>query len=259
MLFKAFHATVHDLGGALEYRPVWGLGVCFAMKSFMRNETLKDLIYLSSSHDLPLYLQNLRGVRWYRSQSVADLKEVIKSYQGEIHVVVRSDVLSLRAVQAFMSWGHARIKASFIFIAQSIEKSVHQMALNHPNILVVRESEGDKITSIIMRRIQGERLKSRKQERVPVQSVVMLKKSVTSDTSPTGEWVQFLKEGMMVDFSQGGAQITLDEESVQRKDFLSLMYKNQHGKWVSVESQVRWVQGYTDGRQVVGVQFLAMT
>ncbi|UXR63835.1 PilZ domain-containing protein [Bdellovibrio bacteriovorus] len=225
----------------------------------MRNEPLKDLIYLSSSQILPLYLQKLRGVRWYRSQSASELKEVLKSQQGEIYVIVRSDYLSLRAVQAFLSWGHAKVKASFIFIAQSIENSVHQVVLNHPQILVLRESERERIEELITQRLSGKSVRSRKQERMAVLSQVMLKKSVMAENSPTGAWVQFLREGVMVDFSSGGAQITLGDEPVQRKDFISLMYKNQHGTWVSVESQVRWVTQSPEGKRVIGVQFLAVS
>ncbi len=116
-----------------------------------------------------------------------------------------------------------------------------------------------KIISGTARRIRWGFMESRRQERFSIQSAVMLKKSVVSDSSPTGEGVQFLKEGVMVDFSEGGARITLKEESVHPKDFLSVMYKNRHGKWVSVESQVRWVRGFADGRQHIGVQFLAVT
>ncbi|ASD64018.1 PilZ domain-containing protein [Bdellovibrio bacteriovorus] len=229
------------------------------MKSLMPNERFKDLIYLSSSQHLPLYLQRLRGVRWYRSRSAAELKETLQSSKGDLHVIIRTENLSLRAVQAFLSWSHSQVKASFIFIAQHIENSVHQLILNRPDILVLRESERERIEQLVTRRLNGESLKSRKQDRMIVSSPVMLKKSVMAESSPTGAWVQFLREGHMVDFSQGGAQISLGQEPVQKKDFISLMYKNQHGVWVSVESQVRWVACSPEGEQIIGVQFLAVS
>lgn len=225
----------------------------------MQKEPLKDLIYLSSSQILPFYLQRLRGVRWYRAQGPSDLKEVLKSQQGEVHVIVRSDYLSLRAVQAFLSWGQVKVKASFIFIAQTIEKSVHQVALSHPHVLILRESERAQIGALVTRRLFGQKVQSRRQERMVVQAQVMLKKSIATEQSPTGAWVQYLQEGFMVDFSEGGAQITLGREVVQKKDFLNLMYKNQQGVWVSIETQVRWVSNSAAGAQIIGVQFLAMS
>lgn len=174
-------------------------------------------------------------------------------------MIIRTENLSLRAVQAFLSWSHSQVKASFIFIAQHIENSVHQLVLNRPEVLLVRESERERIEEIVTRRLNGEAVKSRKQDRMSVSSPVMLKKSVMADSSPTGEWVQFLREGHMLDFSQGGAQITMGSEPIRRKDYISLMYKNQHGVWVSVESQVRWVSSSPEGEQIIGVQFLAVS
>lgn len=74
-----------------------------------------------------------------------------------------------------------------------------------------------------------------------------------------GELIQFLRDGQMQDFSRGGALIALKEKGVQEKDLVSLIYKNRHGQWVSVESQVRWVVSTAQGEQIIGVQFLAVS
>ncbi|MNY58721.1 hypothetical protein D3C86_1950910 [compost metagenome] len=63
----------------------------------------------------------------------------------------------------------------------------------------------------------------------------------------------------MVDFSQGGAQIAVKQAGVAAKDFISLMYRDAKGAWVSVESQVRWVRPTPEGEHLVGIQFLAVS
>lgn len=174
-------------------------------------------------------------------------------------MIVRSDFLNLRTVQAFMSWTQLQSKMSFIFIAQTIENSVYQMGLGNSRVLFLRESEGSAITGIVTRCLNGLGAKSRKSERQVVQASVMLKKSMVAEQSPTGGGVQFLREGSMIDFSQGGAQIEVTQGLVCVKDFVSLMYQDQRGKWVSIESQVRWVASSVTGQQIVGVQFLAVS
>ena len=147
--------------------------------------------------------------------------------------------------------------------AQTIEKSAYQHSLQvfeKARLLFLRESEGGSIASVLTRCFSGSSIKSRKQERLPVKVSVMLKKSQVLAKSPTGGAVQFLREGEMKDFSQGGALITIPEgRGVHPKDFLSLMYQDQKGKWVSVESQVRWVASTSHGEQIIGVQFLAVS
>lgn len=174
-------------------------------------------------------------------------------------MVVRSESLSLRTVQAFLSWMQMTCQLSFIFIAQTIENSVFHLSKQDLKILFLRESEGRAISSILTHCLNGGLLKSRKQERIPVQAAVMLKKSSVSAQSPTGAGVQFLREGAMNDFSQGGAQIEIPYGPLALKDFVSLMYKDQSGKWVSVESQVRWTASSPGGQQIIGVQFLAVS
>ncbi len=225
----------------------------------MNKKPVQELIYLSSSQKLPPYLQGVEGVRWHFSRNTEELKRYLMFQQGEVCVVVRSDFLSLRTVQAFTSWLQFNAKLSFIFIVQTIESAAYQMSLMSPKMLFLFESEGARIGNLVTRRLMGVPVKSRKQERVPVQSQVMLKKSVVAETSPTGGGVQFLREGLMNDFSKGGAQVSLGQSGVRVKDFVSLMYQNRHGRWVSVESQVRWVVSTTSGEQIIGVQFLAVS
>ncbi|MFS4460246.1 PilZ domain-containing protein [Bdellovibrio sp. HCB2-146] len=219
----------------------------------------KDLIYLSSSQSLPSYLGNISGVRWHHMKSTEELKAFLQGRTGDVTVVVKTDQLNSRTIQAFLSWTQMKFRWSFIFIAQTIEKAAYQLTnMGHP-ILLIRESEGARITDIITRRILGGIVKSRRQERLHVASPVMIKKSAFMKNSPTGAAVQLLREGSMVDFSQGGAQVTVHQNGVKVKDFVSLMYRDKKGLWVSVESQVRWVRSLSEGIQVVGVQFLAVS
>ena len=205
---------------------------------------------------MPAYLTDLRGVRWNFAQDPEELKQILKLRHGEVCVVIRTKELNERVVKAFLSWTKIKTKLSFIFIAQTIENAVYQLTLNSPAALVVRESDGRAIPFLIARCLNGLRLKSRRQERIPVDSPVMLKKFSTDPYSPTGAGMQFLREGEMKDFSQGGALIKVKDGMVSSKDFVSLMYQDANGKWVSIESQVRWVATSPLG-QVIGVQFLA--
>lgn len=227
------------------------------MQSCMLKPTSRNLIYLSSSQNLPPYLGDLAGVRWNFAASTEQLKQFLYSHQGEYTVIIHADFLSLRTVKAFASWAQQSSRLSFIFIAQTIENAVFQLT-DACRSLFLFEAEGERITALIYRFFSGKPLKSRRQARQPVQSQVMLKKSIFADQSPTGAGVQFLREGQMNDFSQGGAQIAIEDGGVRERDFISLMYQNRHGRWVSVESQVRWVVSTTEGEQIIGVQFLAV-
>ena len=203
-------------------------------------------------------MTQLRGVRWRWAQSTEKLKQVLNTQQGETCVIVRSEFLNIRIVQAFLSWAQLKGRMSFIFIAQTIENSVYQLGFGNSRVLFVHESEGSRITELVHRCLSGLGVKSRKAERLPVQSPIMLKKSMMAIQSPTGVGVQFLSEGAMKDFSQGGAQIEISTASVSVKDFVSLMYQDQQGKWVSIDSQVRWISSSVAVNQIIGVQFLAV-
>ncbi|UOF02311.1 PilZ domain-containing protein [Bdellovibrio reynosensis] len=207
---------------------------------------------------MPSYLQALEGVRWSYTTSAEQLKYFINSHHGELTVIIRADFLSLRAVKAFATWAHQSARLSFIFIAQTIENAAFQLGDGTSKMVFLLENEGSRITLLINRFFSGQVVKCRRQERQAVQSQVMLKKSVYANHSPTGAGVQFLREGQMNDFSQGGAQISVEEGGVREKDFISLMYQNRFGQWVSVESQVRWVVSTSAGEQIIGVQFLAV-
>lgn len=188
-----------------------------------------------------------------------ELKSFLNMQKGDVTVIIQSPNLSLRAAQAFLSWTQLKLRWNFIFVAQVIEKAVYQLANQGHPILILNESEGDRIGEILTRRIFGGLIKSRRQERQNVQSPVMVKKSAYAKDSPTGRLVQLLREGAMVDFSQGGAQIAIKQAGVMTKDFISLMYRDAKGAWVSVESQVRWVHQTPEGEHLVGIQFLAVS
>lgn len=230
----------------------------------------RNLVFLSSSHiygssgwdegyEIPLCLQGVQGVRWFLPQGPLQLKQFLQSQDGEVFVVIRVKHLTERVLQAFLSWNRIYLKLSFIFVAEVIENAVHQVGDLKSRLLLFYESEGERISKAVTRRLLGFDVRSRRQERKLVQVPVMLKKSITEEKSPTGKGVQFLKEGQMRDFSKGGAQIELGQTCVRLRDFISIMYQNRNGEWVSVESQVRWVVSTSQGQQLVGVQFLAVS
>jgi hypothetical protein len=225
----------------------------------MQLTPIKSVIYLSSSQVIPVYLQAVRGVKWLYAKDPSEFRDILSQQVGDIIVIVRADFLRLRTVETLSQWAQSHPRLSFIFVIQAIEKSAYQISLNQPKWLFVYESEGKRITDVITRRIQGQTVKSRRQERTPVKAPVMLKKTMAADGSPIEGKVQFLKEGEMNDFSQGGAKVTLDVSGIKVKDFVSLMYKNSAGHWVSIESQVRWVVSTASGKQIMGVQFLAVS
>lgn len=208
---------------------------------------------------MPAYLQDIDSIRWHQARSSEELKQLLKIFRQQARVVVRSDFLSKKTLEAFLSWSRAGLEINFIFIAQTIENSAYQAGLEHPEVILIRESERKNIAQILERALEGKIVRTRRQERVSVQSQVILKKSALSSTSPTGAWVQMLREGSMHDFSAGGARISLEQGSLRSRDYISLMYKNDQGQWVSVESQVRWVVSTGRGTEIIGVQFLAVS
>ena len=141
----------------------------------------KDLIYLSSSHSLPSYLKKLSGVRIRQMKTLEELKSFLATKTEYVIVIIQSPSLSLRTAQAFLSWGQLKLRWSFIFISQTIEKAVYQLANQGHPILILQESDdGEKIAETLTRRILGGLIKSRRQERQSVQSPVMVKKSAYS-------------------------------------------------------------------------------
>lgn len=217
-----------------------------------------ELLYLSPRQQIPAVLNGLVEVQWTCVNSLEQLKTYLDRPQGELFVIVQLQELSQRSLQAFSTWIKLKVKIHFIFIVQSIESACFKMYPLPEQMLVLFQSEGERIAKAVMRKLVGLKVQSRKQERLPAQSQVMVKKSALTEESPTGKSVQFLREGVMQDFSKGGAQLEFEEIKVKAKDFISLMYQNRHGRWVSVESQVRWVSVLNNGKQVVGVQFLAV-
>lgn len=225
----------------------------------MKLVTVRDVYFLNSSQGLPSSLEALPGLRWNSLQGTQDLRALLTSSQEDILVLIPTSFLSLQALETFVVWTEQHPRLSFIFIVQAMENTAYRMTLSNSQMVIAYESEGPRIGEIVTRRLLRQIVKSRKQERHSLKTGVMLKKSLVSKTSPTGGGVQYLKEGMMQDFSPGGAKIALSKAGVKVKDFVSLMYRNSQGSWVSVESQVRWVISTAAGEQVIGVQFLAVS
>lgn len=225
----------------------------------MSKAPIKNLIYLNSNQEILSCLQSIRGTKWNIFHDLKGLIQYLDGQRDESLLVVHTKFINLKAVQYFLSLKKKYLKISFIFIAQTIEKAAHQLSFANPDLFFFYESEGDQLGNLVTRCIYSKPVKSRKHERMCVESQVMLKKSVMAESSPVGGLVQVLRDGQMKDFSQGGALVAVKEAAIREKDFISLMYQNHHGKWVSVESQVRWVVSTMRGEQIIGVQFLAVS
>lgn len=218
----------------------------------------KKLIYLGPSKNLPTYLQSVENVLWIQPQSLEELKSLPLKTKEQYFIVVHSKEVNVRTVQAFLSWSKFQPQLQIIFIGQKVEKATHQLALSNSQVLIVFESEGRRIADIVTRCINGLSVKSRKRERSPLRSLALVQGSSLGVGRLTKSQ-QAVMEGVMTDFSRGGAQISLQSAGLNPKEFVSVLYRDERGKWVSVESQVRWVLESAAGVQTVGVQFLAVS
>ncbi len=190
--------------------------------------------------------------------NLEQLRSHLHHPKGEVFVVIHLPELTERNLLTFMSWLRFKIKLNFIFITEKVENACFSLYPLPPQMLVLFQSEGVRLKDAVMRKLIGLHVYSRRMERVPVHSSIMVKKSMMVEDSPAGQSVQFLREGMMQDFSKSGAQIRVADSCIQEKDSVSLMYQNRHGHWISVQSQVRWVADIGSGQQLLGVQFLAV-
>ncbi|MNT55202.1 PilZ domain protein [compost metagenome] len=148
---------------------------------------------------------------------------------------------------------------TLMIVAQTFENSCYKLTLERQDLVLIREKEADSLQTILDRWTRGERIYSRKKERITVKTPVMVKKSAMNLHNPAGSSILALAEGKMRDFSASGACLDIPALGMMPKEFLNVIYMSQDGKWVSVECQLRWVQKTQEGRQLVGVQFLAVS
>ncbi len=214
----------------------------------------KDLIFLTMDSSIPVYLQELVGVRFYRIGSKEDLISALETNE-EVFVLVDVSFLNGAMVEVVRLLMKKFIKSYFIIISEVVENSAFISLMKDIKVLLLHRQDKN-LTTLISKFLQGEKVLSRKHERVTVHNEVIIKKSIL--TQEAEEKALFsLKDGMMLDFSRGGARVLSKDLEVKVKDFLNLMYKNKNGKWISVESQVRWAQYLEDGEVLLGVQFIA--
>lgn len=203
---------------------------------------------------IPVYLQELVGVRFYRIGSKEDLISALETNE-EVFVLVDVSFLNGAMVEVVRLLMKKFIKSYFIIISEVVENSAFISLMKDIKVLLLHRQDKN-LTTLISKFLQGEKVLSRKHERVTVHNEVIIKKSIL--TQEAEEKALFsLKDGMMLDFSRGGARVLSKDLEVKVKDFLNLMYKNKNGKWVSVESQVRWTQCLDGGEVLLGVQFIA--
>lgn len=214
----------------------------------------KDLIFLNMDSSIPVYLQELMGVRFYRVGSKEELFSALETNE-EVFVLVDVSFLNGAMVEVVRQLMKKFVKSYFIIISEVIENSVFISLMKDLKVLLLHRQDKN-LTTLISKFLQGEKVLSRKHERVTVHNEVIIKKSILAQEAEEKALFS-LKDGMMLDFSRGGARVLSKDLEVKVKDFLNLMYKNKNGKWVSVESQVRWTQCLDGGEVLLGVQFIA--
>lgn len=216
------------------------------------------VIYLSMSQ-FPEELRVIPRISWHFVKTIDELQGVLGAGDEEVFVVVRLVTLTRRTFDVFHKWSRNHFKSNFIFLVQHIDDHVQEALRLTSQIMVILEDEQKSaIAKMIQKRVFGVEVEARRELRVAVSAPVIVKKSTfVADESLPG--VQLLREGAMQDFSRGGARLNVYGGGVAKKDFVSVMYKDSKGRWVAVDSQVRWVQDLGGGKQAVGVQFLAVS
>jgi hypothetical protein len=224
----------------------------------MALEKMMNVVYLSSGRSLPSEFKQISRVNWHCPCDKEKLIALFNILQGEIIIVVQSESLSSRTIQAFFLWIGFYSSLSFVFIAKNVEPKSFQITNGNPRILILEESEGVKIEKILTRRLRGEPAINRKRERLTANSFVILQKSKVM-SGPAQVGTEYLGSGRMVDFSRGGAQVILRRGSLHLRDFFQLVYRDVHGEWVTIESQVRWHRSQSADLARVGIQFIALS
>lgn len=214
-----------------------------------------DFIFLGQEFNEEL--RSLGSIRWVFVNSDQEFQAHLQHVKKEVFVVIQVQTFTYKHLKSLEVLSRCYLKCYFIVLTQVIDSACYPIPSYLPNIYLYAQWSTVTLKSFIHRCVDG-LWKNRRQERRPVASDVMIKRSGFSQMSPIGEGVQFLREGKMDDFSATGARLSMVNGKVELKDFLNLMYKNQHGLWVSVESQVRWVQAQKNGEISFGVQFLAV-
>lgn len=214
----------------------------------------KDLVFLSSDSSIPIYLQELTGIRFYRAGSKEELFRALQA-NDEVFVLVDVSFLNGTMVEVVKQLMKKFVKSYFIIVSEVIENSAFISLLKELRILLLQRQDKD-LAILIAKFLRGEKVLSRKHERVVVHNEVIIKKSILAPDDEEKALFS-LKDGMMLDFSRGGARILSKDFQVRVKDFVNLMYRNKNGKWISVESQVRWTQCLDGGEVLLGVQFIA--
>lgn len=218
---------------------------------------LSDFDFIFLGQDFNEELRSLGPIRWVFINSDQEFQVQLQHVKKEVFVVIQMQTFTFKHLKSLEVLSRTYLKCHFIVMSQVVDSACYPVLNHMPNIYLYTRWSAVSFKSFVHRCIDG-LWKNRRQERRPVASGVMIKRSGFSQRSPIGEGVQFLREGTMDDFSATGARLSLSSGGVELKDFLNLMYKNQHGIWVSVESQVRWVQAQKNGEISFGVQFLAV-
>ena len=156
-----------------ENRP----GPEFAMKILMQTKLLSELIYINASSSLPAYLQGVHGYKLRHLATLAELKAQSTRIQNPTVIIIELVQCTSKQAEVVLRMNAINKNLHFIFLAQTIENDVYQLALKYPPCLVLRQSEVASLPELLALSQEGKTLYSRKQERRFIQAPVMVKKS----------------------------------------------------------------------------------
>lgn len=150
-----------------------------------------------------------------------------------------------------------------LFYAQNISESSKVLIKekDYQSIKVVLTK--DELPSLtVLKRMAFGGTSMRREGREALKARVMVKPSSFSNNKHVDSKLKVLIEGVFEDFSKHGAKIRLEKIPFKVKDFLCVMYQDINGRWIEVESQVRWIaDGGKNGKDkesvAMGLQFIA--
>lgn len=187
-----------------------------------------------------------------------DLRAQLQFSSQVAFVVVYADRLTEKQVIGLVKLAEKMSNIHFILVGQIIENTAKQHFNMHQNVHFFWRREEGRLEALLIKIKERGPVFSRRSERVAISAPALLKASQYLPWSPIGQKMKLLEEGKIVDFSKHGASVLVSEGSLKPKDFVCIMYKKSCGKWIAVESQIRWMRkDPASGSYLFGLQFIA--
>lgn len=184
------------------------------------------------------------------------MRQMVRSAKESFLLICKVDTLALRHIQALVEL-NPNLRFKVLFYAREVESSAVESLQNSERLQfkVIPQTQPFPEMEQVLKLFKSP-LYRRREERAPLRAKVMVKMSKYSQDSGGDKRLKVLLEGFFEDFSRHGARVKLNQVPFQVKDFLSVMYQDINGRWIEVESQVRWVS-VMGAEQCMGLQFIA--